>query len=304
MSLERGVYRIHHSQSPIVIDLHDGLDADATQIRAWENLNSNNQAWLIDPIDEEPDTFFVQNIMSGTYMDLTDGSADDFTSINGCQRSGEMQKWLIKSVDGGNFYKIQNKMSKRVFVSLFYLGNDQSAHHSIVFKSGQANETKISGAQGDWDSGTNHDQEWKLQCLTLSAEAVRALLKSHPLIPEDFPTYITDGIYMCLPREIITNDIWKKSDLSTPESAWRSVIFDCDDFAFCFKADVSRWGRNTIKVDAFGILAGIMFGVSTEDRGHAFNWTILEEDLGKIVFFEPQDGTFEASNTENGMHKP
>jgi len=95
-------------------------------------------------------------------------------------------------------------------------------------------------------------------------------------------------MYLVLPEEKL-REIWEKSGLSSRK--WRHEIFDCDDFAMIFKAEIAKWGDDHLKADGFAILCGLMYG-SKPGEGHAYNWTILPSDLEKIVFIEPQSCSF------------
>ncbi|KAG9218687.1 hypothetical protein CCMSSC00406_0001199 [Pleurotus cornucopiae] len=87
--------------------------------------------------------------------------------------------------------------------------------------------------------------------------------------------------------------IWGDTDLGSTKS--RPEIFDIDDFATIFKAEVAKWGNKTFKADGFGILCGMMFGSKTDNNGKeistAYNWNLEVKDLSKVVFYRPLDGT-------------
>ena len=84
-----------------------------------------NQAWFLRPIKSGSDTYTIQNVGSGTYMDLsggvspyihylartfsthntTPGSSADGTPIIGYHKNGAAnQQWVIRKASGG-FYK-------------------------------------------------------------------------------------------------------------------------------------------------------------------------------------------------------
>jgi len=62
---------------------------------------------------------------------------------------------------------------------------------------------------------------------------------------------------------------------------------DCDDFSFILMGDVTRWDADL----AFGII----WGITPEGTGHAFNWFIDTDK--KVWFVEPQtDEIFEPTD--------
>ncbi|KAJ7727990.1 hypothetical protein DFH07DRAFT_969990 [Mycena maculata] len=97
-----------------------------------------------------------------------------------------------------------------------------------------------------------------------------------------------DGLYLVLPQERLLKIL---NNSGVPKKTWRDQIFDCDDFAMVFKAEVGKWGDKTFKADKFAILCGIMFGTKGKE-GHAYNWTLDSKDLNTVIFFEPQTGEF------------
>lgn len=92
--------------------------------------------------------------------------------------------------------------------------------------------------------------------------------------------------------ERIIFDCWFLHD----EPAYKSEIFDCDDFSVCFMANVkTRWANISRGKEA------LSFGyISAEVKGlgfHAFIWHV--NDKGEINFYEPQSGrrvNYELSN--------
>lgn len=97
---------------------------------------------------------------------------------------------------------------------------------------------------------------------------------------------LRDRDYRAIPAsdfEQIIFDCWFPHD----EPAYKSEIFDCDDFAVCFMAAVkTRWaevsrGKESL---AFGYVAADVKGMGM----HAFIWHL--NDKGNITFYEPQTG--------------
>lgn len=68
------------------------------------------------------------------------------------------------------------------------------------------------------------------------------------------------------------------------EPSYRKEIFDCDNYAVCFMADMYRiWANKSNGTEAllFGYIKG-----QVESGVHAWIWQI--DDKGKINFIEPQ----------------
>ena len=104
------------------------------------------------------------------------------------------------------------------------------------------------------------------------------------LLPED--VFLRDKDYRGIPSkdfQRIVFDCWFPND----EPAYKSEIFDCDDFAVCFMAAVkTRWanisrGKESL---AFGYISADVMNKGQ----HAFIWHL--DDFGLIHFYEPQTG--------------
>ncbi|KDQ29914.1 carbohydrate-binding module family 13 protein [Pleurotus ostreatus PC15] len=221
--------------------------------------------WLIDPVEGYNDTFTIRNLASGNYLDLTDGYQSDGTSIY-CRAptGGNNQKWIIKrdvhqEPQKELLWKIQNEASK-TFADLY--------------------------------GGGPH-------LTPITSEQIRTVLQASPYIQKNFPSFNADGLrvsssfsYLVLSSERL-RAIWGDTDLGSTKS--RPEIFDIDDFATIFKAEVAKWGNKTFKADGFGILCGMMFGSKTDNNGKeistAYNWNLEVKDLSKVVFYRPLDGT-------------
>lgn len=73
---------------------------------AWSNKDDYyGHMWLVEPVQNQADTFTIRNIVTGTYMDLN--GANDNTAITGKRNSGtDNQKWIIKKeVSDGSRWK-------------------------------------------------------------------------------------------------------------------------------------------------------------------------------------------------------
>ncbi|KAH9903466.1 ricin B-related lectin [Cubamyces lactineus] len=277
-----GIYRIEHAHVAVRIALAAHSSDDGTPVIAW-NVNDDylDHMWLIKSVPNEPNTYTIRNTVGGSYMDLSGSSADDGTPIIGFHKMspGENQKWIIKKeTSGTGHWKIQNKAT-HTFVDLL--------------NGGSSDGTKIVGWQGSWNDGTSlGHQHWTFNPQSLLGHEVHTILRANPYLRQDFKSYKADGMYLILSRARL-QEIWRNSEL--PSRRWREQIFDCDDFAFVYKAAVAKWGDEQFKADGFAIVCGTMFGTREEEGevyGHAYNWMIDPNDHSSIVFFEPQNNSF------------
>ncbi|KAI0324626.1 Moa, A lectin from the mushroom marasmius Oreades in complex with the trisaccharide Galgalglcnac [Cubamyces sp. BRFM 1775] len=274
-----GIYRIEHAYVPVRIALAAHSSDDGTPIIAW-NVNDDylDHMWLIKSVPGETDTYTIRNTVGGSYMDLTGSSAEDGTPIIGFHKTspGENQKWIIKKeTSGSGHWKIQNKAT-HTFVDLL--------------NGGSSDGTKIVGWQGSWNDGTSlGHQHWTFSPQSLLGHEVHTILRANPYLRQDFKSYKADGMYLILSRARL-QEIWRNSGLSGRR--WREEIFDCDDFAFVYKAAVAKWGDDQFKADGFAIICGTMFGTNARNEGHAYNWMINPDNHSAIVFFEPQNNSF------------
>lgn len=127
-------------------------------------------------------------------------------------------------------------------------------------------------------------KEWGKLGWAWTANTVQA-----QLISATAPKYIflRDRDYRAISTkdfEQIVFDCWFPHD----EPAYKSEIFDCDDFAVCFMANVkTRWAKLGGKEAlAFGYIEAQVEGMSSP---HAFIWHM--EEGGNVRFYEPQTGS-------------
>jgi len=97
--------------------------------------------------------------------------------------------------------------------------------------------------------------------------------------------YDSDLVYGTLFYEQL-KDIWDKSGLAN--YAWKQHKYDDDDFAFSYKAEVSRYSYNQTRPTDKGSLCGVMWGKSSTGD-HAYNFSI--NPYGELLLIEPQFGT-------------
>ncbi|KAF5365011.1 hypothetical protein D9757_006905 [Collybiopsis confluens] len=100
---------IFNARVPIVIDLNGGTRITAWAQTEWNfatQLSAANQLWLIIPVPQTADTYTVQNIRSGTFLDLSGSSPNNRTPITGWannnsnNQSGDANGTLITGWNG------------------------------------------------------------------------------------------------------------------------------------------------------------------------------------------------------------
>lgn len=126
-------------------------------------------------------------------------------------------------------------------------------------------------------------KEWEKLGWAWTSSAVEEELRRR-LAPEFL--HLRDREYRCIPTadfEAIIFDCWFPHD----EPAYKSEIFDCDDFAVCFMAAIkTRWAKVSrgSQALAFGYISADVQGMGQ----HAFIWHL--NGRGGITFYEPQTG--------------
>ncbi|KAJ8698735.1 hypothetical protein PTI98_005409 [Pleurotus ostreatus] len=151
--------------------------------------------------------------------------------------------------------------------------------------------TPIVGWQGSWTEAESigRTRQWRFECISQTNDQIRTILKASPHVQQSFAS---DKLYLISSSQRLYA-IWGETGLGSTQS--REEIFDSDDFALVFKAEVAKWGNKTFKADGFGILCGMMFGSKTDNNGKeistAYNWNLEVKDLSKVVFYRPMDGT-------------
>ncbi|CAE6426454.1 unnamed protein product, partial [Rhizoctonia solani] len=195
------------------------------------------QLWYIEPIQVPAlDTYSVRNLAHGSYLCLDSGSNANGTRVQGWNTvTCSNEQWRIRQVPDSDAYRIQN-VTSGTFADLLSGGAGHSRNLPIV------------GWAGAWENNTNHHQLWCLKKTSLPREEIRELLTCYPSIQEKFFTCFADGEYFILHPETIQR-IWAESELGQKNYHWRREIFDCDDFAYVLKAEVTKWAARNIKAD-------------------------------------------------------
>ncbi|KAL2126457.1 hypothetical protein VTI74DRAFT_877 [Chaetomium olivicolor] len=243
------IYRIRSRTSPnLLLELSNGSSINGTPAQGWSPINNNenffNQIWLLTKISGTQSWTFLE-IRSGTYLDLDHGGTKDGTKIQGYQGPGEgksnlAQEWSLSAVTGGG-YKAGHLA---VDLSNGGKGNGYVASVCLVFVQNYGPAHKNEHSTPVWgyhpiDGNTN--QIWDFEQWSYTATDIQSSIKSMPLasgfdvVAYTFPA---DKNYLVLPYTLY-NVIWLGS---MQGYKWRRELFDCDDFAFVYKAAVASYG--------------------------------------------------------------
>ena len=132
----------------------------------------------------------------------------------------------------------------------------------------------------EWWETTKLAYELYPEIVTLTGDEVRRAVRN--LLAADVQLELLDGVYRTYSRatfeRVIGNDTTNRS------MAWRE-LYDCDDFAWQFKARM-RWFYN---VNAVGF-------VIDHSAGHAYNLVIFGDGTASLL--EPQSDRFVAVGEE------
>jgi hypothetical protein len=270
----------------------DSADPGTSLVCKWAGSTGNKrQQWILEPFNLEEQYFRIKSIDSGKYLD----SADPGTTLvckweknDSESNPNPRQVWHIK-------YTI---MAKQV-------GGDIELDYYYGFTISSLDATKKLLDCSDYNTSDISKQSEKPNELgqlwyfegssyasTIKQSEIKSLFtKKYGGLP--FYTYTTvlnaDIRYHTLTTtEVI--QIYQQSDLNPAKKKfeWKAEKFDCDDFAICFKADVSKWMYQHEQQVPAGAAFGVMWGTKKKE-GHAFNFYITPEL--DIVLFEPQKGS-------------
>jgi len=264
------VYLIVNKATGTAIDLSNGETANGTRIQGWTSHTRSteffNQLWLIDWVPSHG-YYTVRNVRSNTYMDLSGGSIQYGTDVQGWVGNNSLaQRWWING-DDEEGYTFTNCGSRTV------LDLETSGHAEL-------NGAAIRG----WGDHGGANQKWYLHRHSREPGAIDELLRINPDTGVDFKRYNSDVLYITLPYNII-NLIWKNKGLGN--RVWRPESYDSDDFAFAMKAAVGDWVYDNIRAPV-AIAFGIMYGNDSQTN-RAYNW-YPNHDFSAIVIFEPMSG--------------
>ena len=135
------------------------------------------------------------------------------------------------------------------------------------------------------DPGVNIGTHWKVGVDSYTGAEIQNILNT------TYPNSrlsLTRADALFHPMDYATlKKIWDGSGLSGLK--WKSEMFDCDDFAICFKAAVAKWYYNETEPaqKPMASLCGIIWA-SRPRVAHAYNFTV--DPFGQLILFEPQNG--------------
>ncbi|KAK4232988.1 ricin B lectin domain-containing protein [Achaetomium macrosporum] len=298
------IYRIRNRTSPnLILELSNGSSEDGTQAQGWSPVNSGNaffnQIWLLTQITiatgqggdstdgpRATQAWTLQEIKSGTFLDLSQGGTKRGTKIQGWEgpapgQQNPNQDWLLVPASDNGYQIINARANLAVDLS----------------QGGSKDGTPVWG----WtpDAG-NTNQIWDFEQWSYSSSDLLSSIKSSMPLKSGVDvvsyTYPADPRYLILPYNLYFK-IWADN---MQIYKYRPVLFDCDDFAFVFKSAVAQYGYQNLQdknVGQVALLAGIVYGQKSSGS-HAFNWTMgpttdndLYEPYGPFPwYFEPQNG--------------
>lgn len=79
-------------------------------------------------------------------------------------------------------------------------------------------------------------------------------------------------------------------ELGKDKTKYRADVYDCDDFAFAFRAKIATWWNKQghTKPLAVAVIGAVVLFEDGKVGGHAFNGIFLSN--GRLVLIEPQAG--------------
>ncbi|EGO20678.1 carbohydrate-binding module family 13 protein [Serpula lacrymans var. lacrymans S7.9] len=263
----------------VVVVVLQGSPTNGTKVQGWTKWPFSNpqclaQLWLVTPINGTADSFTLQNLQGGLYLDLPEGKSTNGNPLQGWQRAGNNQVWTIRKV--GTFYRMQNAQGG-TFVDLLY--------------GGTANGTVIEGWEGEWSSTVDEHQLWSFQLVSQTGTQIANTLNANPILKGHIVNYQLDGIYWVVDKDLVAS-IWTGANLGVGKKyTLRPELFDQDDFVFTSKVQLAQWGSDNIRASGLNLLFGVALGVSTAEGsgGQSCN-VFLDSDLSTVLFFDAQTG--------------
>jgi len=278
------VYRFRSvAFSNLVLDLTDGSSNNGTPTHGWQDMFNPdffNQMWRITSASH-PGFYNLCCLRSGTYLDLSNGSSQNGTQIQGWQQGNDNhnQNWAIERVGvGTNIVCLRNQASSTYM------------HVASTGAGGGGDGTRIWG----WQNIQNHpEQQWELEEMSFTSQNILVAARSNPFLQNlanaGTMNHYADMHYLLLPMQTVAR-VFNASGLAGQK--WRAEVWDCDDFAYAFKVEMSKFLRDNIKVDGVAAFCGVLYGRNPAGGGHAFNW--LFNGIDNVLFFEPQNGQSKA----------
>lgn len=262
MSFDRGIYFFQNKDIPGVLACGNPQIKYATLLAKWpwdHTVSSDSrhvflELWLVEPFIAYGGTVYtIRNLSSGKYLASRDGGSiiiDDPVY-------NTSEYWTITPHPSG-YYRIMNKQFGTS------IGGQVPNHYYTVL-------------------GQNFNERWDVsKPLSCSgADIDRALNNSLSPSPFGEPVFRrlkgythTTGLYL-----IPSRGIFEEIRRTIIPTGYRKQLFDCDDFAFEFKAAVATWCTDKIGIDNIAIFCGIMFesyldAAGTAVSGHAYNFLL------------------------------
>ncbi|KAG1858036.1 hypothetical protein DFJ58DRAFT_782578 [Suillus subalutaceus] len=276
MSFTRGIYYIQNKDIPGVLSpgIPQTKFATLHVKQPWSGSSDSRRAfpqlWLVDPSSSNLGIVYtIRNLSSGKYLTSRNGSSvviDDPTHTT-------TDYWTITSHPLG-YYRITNFEWKKS------IGGQNPNHYYTIL-------------------GQNRNERWDLgkplSCSGAEIDRILNVLRgpANPTLDlQRLKGYTTTtGLYL-IPSRGIFEEIRLAAGIE--KTNFRNELFDCDDFAFEFKAAVAAWFTDKIGIDGIAIFCGIMFEEYLDNTGnpvtgHVYNF-LLSDDHSQLQYYDPQDG--------------
>jgi hypothetical protein len=256
--------------SPLTTGMYTG-----THWKVIKNEGNNDYSFKTLVPNNTPNTNWAQH----QYLDAK--IYDDGTAMTSPLTTGMYTgtHWKVIKNEGNNDYSFKTLVPNNI-------PNTNWAQHQYldakIYDDGTVMTSPLT-------TGMYTGTHWKIGISALTSTEVTNIVNNvySSININKFNKYLdTDRIYQTLDTSTVTT-IWKKGDLKN--YTWTREKFDCDDFAVCFKAQVSRWiyTQQQPTGSPKGAALGIMWG-RNQSGGHAYNFYITPYLELKLI--EPQSG--------------
>jgi len=290
--ISEGLYIMMNKASRTVLGLHDGKLQGGTPCTGQNRKTTASfvdSVWLIR--QDGPDrTYTVRNVTSANYMDSCSSSKSDSSLVASWGRSKDpkslghlKQGWKIQ-VEAAGFYTLQNAHTETF----------------LAIKAGSTTPgTPVVSSPFDQDDDA---RLWELERVSRTADEILSILGKWD---ESFLARLClphngDAQYFVLPH-LIRTSIWENTNLRL--QPLRHLVFDYEDFVIKTKDAATTWVRDTLKIDGYSALFGLVYGNASKGP-KGYNW-YLSPDLYSVVFFDAQTGReYTAPALEDAEFKP
>lgn len=242
------------------------LERCETQVR----LNNTN------PFIFDLKVFKIKSFISEFFITSNDTSVEK-------SRTGEEYWNIIVADKKKNYFNIQS-IKNQLFISSETIIN--TVENNGITLSTSDDKLYMS------NENNNNKSLWKISFYIITSDSLENIIRNY-YTRTTFDLFSVDKKYHLLTIDEV-NKVYIDSNLNT-QYRYKSEKFDCDDFAICLKAEVSKWmyTKDLTSKDGSEITAGaafgIIFGENTEGR-HAYNFFITPNLEIKII--EPQNGSY------------